>query len=140
MIQKWIPRCGIAKSKSLLKFQACETSTWLNLPCRVVCFSHTVNVWADGREVPEETATKFYLVFDGSIFFFSSFTVFAIYFSAFQLFRPEYHWRDLTSRNEHLVHQDWCRIGFCVNYILQTDEPTNRKLISDSYKRLSFII
>jgi hypothetical protein len=27
-------------------------------------------------------------------------------------FRPEYHWRDLSSRNAHLVHQDWYRISF----------------------------
>jgi hypothetical protein len=32
--------------------------------------------------------------------------------SDFQLFRPEYHWRDLSSRNAHLVHQNWYRISF----------------------------
>jgi hypothetical protein len=30
----------------------------------------------------------------------------------FQLFRPEYHWRDLSSPNAHLVHQNWYRISF----------------------------
>jgi hypothetical protein len=33
-------------------------------------------------------------------------------FFGFQLFRPEYHWRDLISRNAHLVHQNWYRISF----------------------------
>jgi hypothetical protein len=33
-------------------------------------------------------------------------------FLDFQLFRPEYHWRDLSSRNAHLVHQNWYRISF----------------------------
>jgi hypothetical protein len=28
-------------------------------------------------------------------------------FSDFQLFRPEYHWIDLSSRNAHLVHKNW---------------------------------
>jgi hypothetical protein len=30
----------------------------------------------------------------------------------FQLFRPEYYWRDLSSRNAHLLHQNWYRISF----------------------------
>jgi hypothetical protein len=33
-------------------------------------------------------------------------------FSDFQLFRPEYHWRDLISPNVHLVNQNWYRISF----------------------------
>jgi hypothetical protein len=33
-------------------------------------------------------------------------------FRDFQLFRPEYHWRDLSSRNPHLVHQNWYRTSF----------------------------
>jgi hypothetical protein len=33
-------------------------------------------------------------------------------FSDFQIFRPGYHWRDLISRNAHLVLQDWYRIGY----------------------------
>jgi hypothetical protein len=28
------------------------------------------------------------------------------FFSDFQLFRPEHHWRDWSSRNSHLVHQN----------------------------------
>jgi hypothetical protein len=36
-------------------------------------------------------------------------------FSDFQLFRPEYHWRDLISRNAHLLHQNWYCISFTVN-------------------------
>jgi hypothetical protein len=42
---------------------------------------------------------------------FGSYTGFT-FFSDFQLFRPEYHWRDLSSRNAHLVHQNWYRISF----------------------------
>jgi hypothetical protein len=34
------------------------------------------------------------------------------FFSDFHLFRPEYHWRELISRNAHLVHQNWHRISF----------------------------
>jgi hypothetical protein len=33
-------------------------------------------------------------------------------FSDFQLFRPEYHWRDFINRNAHLVHQNLYRISF----------------------------
>jgi hypothetical protein len=33
-------------------------------------------------------------------------------FSDFLHFRSEYHWRDLISRNAHLVHQNWYRISF----------------------------
>jgi hypothetical protein len=32
---------------------------------------------------------------------------FSLLFSDFQLFRPEHHWRNLGSRNAHLVHQNW---------------------------------
>jgi hypothetical protein len=32
---------------------------------------------------------------------------FSLLFSDFQLFRPEHHWRNLSSRNAHLVHQNW---------------------------------
>jgi hypothetical protein len=39
------------------------------------------------------------------------YTVYTI-FSDFQIFRPEYHWRDLSRRNAHLVHQNWYRISF----------------------------
>jgi hypothetical protein len=38
-------------------------------------------------------------------------------FSDFQLFRPEHHWRDLSSRNAHLVHQNWWRIYFTLHHI-----------------------
>jgi hypothetical protein len=34
------------------------------------------------------------------------------FFPDFQLCRPEYHWKDLSSRNAHLVHQNWYRISF----------------------------
>jgi hypothetical protein len=58
------------------------------------------------------------LSFDGfgsiswhSICFFSAFVQFSQFFSSdFQLFRPEYHWGDLSNRNAHLVHQTWYRI------------------------------
>jgi hypothetical protein len=43
---------------------------------------------------------------------FGSNTLFIFFFSDFQLFRPEYHWRDLSSRNAHLVHQNWYRTSF----------------------------
>jgi hypothetical protein len=42
------------------------------------------------------------LVFIRRLFQFSYF-----FPSDFQLFWPEYHWRDLSSRNAHLVHQNW---------------------------------
>jgi hypothetical protein len=32
----------------------------------------------------------------------------------FQLFQPECHWRDLSSQNAHLVHQNW----YCINFAL----------------------
>jgi hypothetical protein len=34
------------------------------------------------------------------------------FFPDFQLFRPEHHWRDLSSRNAHLEHQNCSRICF----------------------------
>jgi hypothetical protein len=37
---------------------------------------------------------------------------FSHFFSDFQLFRPEHHWRDLSSQNAHLVHQNCLRISF----------------------------
>jgi hypothetical protein len=47
------------------------------------------------------------------VFAFSALIQFSqFFFSHFQLFRPEYHWRDLSSRNAHLVHQNWYRINF----------------------------
>jgi hypothetical protein len=45
------------------------------------------------------------------ICFFGSFYSFHN-FSDLQLFRPEYHWRDLISRDAHLVHWNWYRISF----------------------------
>jgi hypothetical protein len=45
--------------------------------------------------------------------FIGSFKLFTFFFPLdFQLFRPEHHWRDLSSRNAHLVHQNWYRISF----------------------------
>jgi hypothetical protein len=38
-----------------------------------------------------------------------------IYDSDFQLFRPDRHWRDLISRNAHLVHQNWHRMSFTLH-------------------------
>jgi hypothetical protein len=49
--------------------------------------------------------------------FFGSYTVFTICFSNFLLFWPEYHWRDLSSRNVHLMHQHWFRISFTYKHI-----------------------
>jgi hypothetical protein len=43
-----------------------------------------------------------------NIWFFRLFYSFHNFLSDFQLFWPEYHWRDLSS----LVHQNWCRIRF----------------------------
>jgi hypothetical protein len=43
--------------------------------------------------------------------FFGSYTVFTI-FDGFSTFWRECHWRDLISRNAHLVHQNWYRISF----------------------------
>jgi hypothetical protein len=34
------------------------------------------------------------------------------FFPDSQLFRPDYHWRNLSSRNAHLVHQNCYRISF----------------------------
>jgi hypothetical protein len=47
-------------------------------------------------------------------FFFSALVHFWRFFlfSHFQLFRAGYHWKDLSSRNAHLVHQNWYRISF----------------------------
>jgi hypothetical protein len=52
------------------------------------------------------------LVFIRRLFQFSHF------FSDFQLFRPEHHWRDLSSRNVHLVHQNCYRISFTSDWSL----------------------
>jgi hypothetical protein len=45
-----------------------------------------------------------YLVFSALLQF--------LQFFGIPTFRPEYHWRDLISRNAHLVHQNWYRISF----------------------------
>jgi hypothetical protein len=37
------------------------------------------------------------------------------YFGLSSFFRPEYHWRYLSSRNAHLVHQNWYRISFTLS-------------------------
>jgi hypothetical protein len=50
--------------------------------------------------------------------FIGSFT----FFSGFPTFRLEHHWRDLISRNAHLVHQNWYRISFTF-YILLLQLP-----------------
>jgi hypothetical protein len=42
----------------------------------------------------------------------SALSVFTFFPPDFQLFRPKYHWRDLSSRNAHLVHQNWLLISF----------------------------
>jgi hypothetical protein len=39
-------------------------------------------------------------------------------FSVFQLFWPEHHWRDFSSRNAHLVHQNWYRVSFTLLLLL----------------------
>jgi hypothetical protein len=51
--------------------------------------------------------------------FFGSCTVFTFLFPNFQIFRPEYHWRDQSSRNVHMVHQNWYRISFTFKVILK---------------------
>jgi hypothetical protein len=45
--------------------------------------------------------TALWLVFIRRLFQFSHF-----FFLDFQHFRPEHHWRNLSSRNAHLVHQN----------------------------------
>jgi hypothetical protein len=52
--------------------------------------------------------------FHGTVCFFRLFYSFHNFLD-FQLFRPKYHWRDLISRNAHLVHQNWYRISFTQN-------------------------
>jgi hypothetical protein len=47
---------------------------------------------------------------------FSAFNIFHNFLD-FQLFRPEYHWKDLISRNAHLVHQNWYRISCTLFFI-----------------------
>jgi hypothetical protein len=37
----------------------------------------------------------------------------------FVFFWPEYHWRDLSSWNAHLVHQNWYCISFTYNALLK---------------------
>jgi hypothetical protein len=54
---------------------------------------------------------RIWLNFMAQYLSFSVLIQFSFFFSDFQLFRPEYHWRDLSSRNAHLVHQDWYRIS-----------------------------
>jgi hypothetical protein len=54
-------------------------------------------------------------------------------FSGFPSFRPEHHWRDLISRNAHLVHQNWYRISFTSNngdllYYFFDDDAITREL------------
>jgi hypothetical protein len=46
------------------------------------------------------------------IFLVGSYTDFHKKIPTFPLFRPEYHCRDLGSRNAHLVHQNLYRISF----------------------------
>jgi hypothetical protein len=55
---------------------------------------------------------RIWLNFMAQYLVFSAHIQFSFFFSDFQLFRPEYHWRDLSSRNAHLVHQKWYHISF----------------------------
>jgi hypothetical protein len=49
---------------------------------------------------------------------FSALLQFSQFFSLdFQLFWPEYYWRDLIGRNVHLVHQTWCCISLALVYL-----------------------
>jgi hypothetical protein len=62
-----------------------------------------------------------------SIGFYRLFYSFYTLFSDFQLFWHEYHWRDLVSRNAHLVHQNWYRISFHFHsLVLSVDHHTSR--------------
>jgi hypothetical protein len=80
------------------------------------------------------------LSFDGfgsiswhSIWFFGSYTVFTIVYG-FPTFRPEYHWRDLSSRNAHLVHQNWYRISFT----FRKEEMSKKNSVRIKESRLLF--
>jgi hypothetical protein len=42
-----------------------------------------------------------------TVFLFPISNISDLHFLDFQLFRPEHYWRDLISRNAHLVHQNW---------------------------------
>jgi hypothetical protein len=55
---------------------------------------------------------RIWLNFMAQYLVFSALIEFSLFFPDFQLFRPKYHWRDLSSRNAHLVHQNWYRISF----------------------------
>jgi hypothetical protein len=51
--------------------------------------------------------------FHGTTFGFCAFLKFSQFlFPDVQLFRPQCHWRNLISRNMHLVHQNWHCISF----------------------------
>jgi hypothetical protein len=55
---------------------------------------------------------RIWLNFMAQYLVFSTLVQISHFLPDFQLFRPQYHWRDLISRNVHLVHQNWYRITF----------------------------
>jgi hypothetical protein len=57
-------------------------------------------------------------------------------FSDFQLFRPEYHWRDLSSQNAHLVHQNWFRISFTSLHVYSQRERPSRDIELDPWNHV----
>jgi hypothetical protein len=61
-----------------------------------------------------------------SIWFFRLFYSFHTFWD-FQVFQPEYHWRDLISRNVHVVHQNWYPISFTNKWKYHKLWHTNEK-------------
>jgi hypothetical protein len=55
---------------------------------------------------------RIWLNFMAQYLVFSALIQFSIFSPDFQHFQPEYHWWDLSSRNAHLVHQNWYGISF----------------------------
>jgi hypothetical protein len=58
------------------------------------------------------------------------------FISDFQLFRSEYHWRDFSSRNAHLVHQHWCRISFTLDLYWGVTMPAKGCIVYCNARRL----
>jgi hypothetical protein len=106
-----------------------KTEDWVHLMLFVFSFYHSMQ-WVQFLKEDNKMKISFQndyvinpsyiaLSFDGfgsiswhSIWFFRLLYSFHNFFSDFQLFWPEYHWRDLSSRNAHLVHQNWYRMSF----------------------------
>jgi hypothetical protein len=86
--------CTPASNKTWLNHHGCQDKNK---------FYKFISKWMIISFIHSSILRRIWLSFMAQYLVFSALIQFSQ--SDFQLFRPEYHWRDLSSRNAHLVHQ-----------------------------------